>query len=94
MDTLFDLITKIIARPEIYIGRKSVERLYAFLCGFLYQNEASNDHCLDGFTAYIAEIYGIESDHNWASIITFFSNGEEDAFCIFTKHFMNFVNSK
>ena len=87
MDTLNEIINKISNFPELYIGKPSVERLYAFINGFLYQNTTANDHCLDGFTEYIAQKYNIHSDHNWASIIQFFSANEQEAFESFIHHF-------
>ena len=92
MDKLQDLITDISKRPEIYLGKPSVERLYAFISGYLYQNENIEDHCLEGFNQYVAELYGIKTNHNWASIIPFFSNSEEEAFATFVKLFHSFIN--
>lgn len=88
------LLSELIIFPELYIGKPSVERLYAFLSGYLFQNECANDHCLDGFTEYIADIYGIKSDHNWASIIEFFSNTEEEAFKTFISHYNSFTSQR
>ena len=90
MDSLYQLINKITDFPEIYIGKPSLERLYAFIGGYLHQNEAVNDHCLDGFDAYVANKYGITSAHNWASIILFFSNNENEAFERFIELFNEF----
>lgn len=94
MTTLYDLINKISEFPEIYIGNRSLERLYAFIGGFLYQNDDANDHCLDGFTEYVAEKYHQKSDHNWSSIIQFYSNNEEDAFARFVELFREFTDLK
>ena len=91
MGKLYDLIQSIALRPEIYIGKPSLERLYAYLSGYMYQNSDNNDHCLDGFNAYIAQKYNICSDHNWAEIIQFFSYSECDAFNTFIKHFSDFT---
>ena len=90
MDTLEELIIKISDFPELYIGKPSVERLFAFLGGFLYQNSSVNDHCLEGFTEYVAQKYRIKTDHNWSSIIQFFSNTEQEAFNNFVQLFKEF----
>ena len=94
MDTLEELIIKISNFPELYIGKPSVERLFAFLGGFLYQNDSVNDHCLDGFTEYVARKYRIKTDHNWSSIIQFFSNTEQEAFNNFVQLFKEFRHIK
>ena len=90
MKKLFDVIQEVTVFPEIFIGRPSLERLHAFIDGFLYQNEAADDHCLDGFTEFVSRKYGICSDHNWASIIQFFSNSEEEAFASFIRLFSEY----
>lgn len=92
--TLYDVILEILKRPELYLGEPSLERLYAFLSGFLYQNELADDHCLDGFNEYIADIYRIQVDRNWASIIRFFSNSDQEAFEKFRKYFSDYTNAK
>lgn len=94
MSSLVELIRLILKRPEIYLGKPSVQRLYAYIGGFLHQNEKANDHCLDGFNEYIASYYMITSDHNWADIIEFFSNSDQEEIMLFKKHFDDFINSK
>ena len=80
MNSLINVIDIVTNFPELYIGKPSLERLYAFIGGYLFQNEEADDHCLDGFNEYVARKYRIQSDHNWASIIQFFSSNEEEAF--------------
>ena len=91
MDSLHDLIKTIAKRPEIYLGRPSVQRLYAFIGGYLYGNPTADDHCLDGFNEFVAQRFGIRSDHNWADIIEFFSDSEKDEFALFMKLFEEFT---
>ena len=90
MECLLDLIKKITVFPELYIGRPSLERLYAFIGGYLHQNEGADDHCLDGFNEFISDKYGIQSDHNWSEIIQFYSYDEQEAFAKFIQHFAEF----
>lgn len=92
MDTLYDMINTVIQRPELYIGKPSLERLYAFIGGYLTGNPGADDHCLDGFNAYISERYHIYTSHNWSSIIQFFSNSDRDAFDLFIKHFQDYTH--
>ena len=94
MENLYDLVKRVSGFPELYLGKASLERLYAFINGYLYQNKASDDHCLDGFTEYVAKKYGIRSDHNWSSIIQFFSSSEKEAFDIFVCLFDEFSAGK
>ena len=90
MDSLKELIIKITEFPELYIGKPSVELLYAFLGGFLYQNDSADDHCLDGFNEFVLQKYRLRTDHNWANVIQFFSNTEQEAFDKFTQLFKEF----
>lgn len=94
MQTLHQLIEAIIARPEIYIGKPSVDRLYAFISGFLIGSKEADDHCLDGFNAYIAQKYRLNTSHNWSSILQFFSTSEQAAFDLFVRHFQEFTDLK
>ena len=94
MKNLYDVICEIIKRPELYIGKPSLERLYAFIGGYLYQNEFVTENCLDGFNEYVAERYGLDTDHNWSLIIQFFSNDEKEAFNKFAQLFDEFCRSK
>lgn len=88
---LSDLIGLILKRPEIYIGRCSIQRLYAWISGYLYENEALNDHCLDGFDEYLAQYYHIAPAHNWADTIAFFSKNEAAEMELFRKHFLEYT---
>ena len=94
MKKLHDVIQEIIVAPELYLGKRSVERLYAFLGGFLYQNDEVDDHTLDGFTEFVARKYRMETDHNWANYIEFFSCDDREAFDQFVKLFNEFCDSK
>ena len=94
MKKLNDVILEIIAFPEIYLGKRSVDRLYAFLGGFLHQNNGVDDHSLDGFTEFVAKKHRMTTDHNWASLICFFSVDERDAFDSFVKLYTEFTATK
>ena len=94
MDGLYQVIMTLLERPELYIGKRSIQRLYAYIGGYLHQNEGVDDHCLDGFNEYIATRYKIESDHNWADIIEFFSNDGREEIEIFKRHFEEYMKIK
>lgn len=94
MDKTYKLLQEIRKRPEIYIGKASLERLYAFLNGYKHHELPSPPDCLDGFQNYVEGIYDIHTDHNWASIIQFFSSTEEEAFNEFYKLFDNYMKNR
>jgi hypothetical protein len=94
VNKLHDVILEVISFPEIYLGKRSVEKLEAFLHGYLYQNNEVNDSSLDGFTDFVAQKHRITTDHNWASIIRFFSVDERDAFDSFIKLYNEFCSTR
>lgn len=90
MSELYTMITTIVDNPKLYLGRPSIQRLYAYIGGYLHQNNNANDQCLCGFNEYIAAYYKINSDHNWADIIQFFANSGQEEIDLFKKHFESF----
>lgn len=94
MIKLFDLIQIILEKPELYIGKRSIQRLYAFIGGYLYGNNEADDHCLEGFNEFVADYYKIESDNNWASIIELFSSSSQDEIDMFKELFDKFTAEK
>ena len=91
---IHELISKILERPELYLGRGSVQRSYAFLGGYLtaiYPQDADFDH---DFNVYVAERYKIKSSHNWASIIEFYSTCERQEMILFRENYEDFMRSR
>ena len=84
--SLRSVISMVTAYP-MYIGGPSLERLDAFLAGYLYRNEKADDHCLNGFSEFVAQKYEVDSGQEWASIIRSFSDSEQEAFDKFIELF-------
>jgi len=84
MDILSNKLDCIKKQPGLYIGKKSLILLKAYIDGYIErQNELSNNYDLGfypGFQEYIQTRFNIKSSHNWADIINFFSTTEEEAF--------------
>lgn len=89
MDKLYNLVQKIGHRPEIHLGKKSLYLLQSFLHGYIeYHNEItgeSNYFFLPEFQEYVQKRLNFNTTHSWASIITFYSGSDEDAFEYFYK---------
>ena len=99
MDNLYHLLQKIKLNPYIYLGKKSLALLYAFINGYKSYEEEQSDiipipDCLDGFQSYVQKKYNIYTDHNWARIIDFFSNDDADAFDCFYQLLEDLLNKK
>ena len=94
MKGIHELISEILVRPELYLGRPSVQRLYAFLGGYLTAicpQDADFNH---DFNVFVAERYSIETSHNWASIIEFYSTCERNEMELFRENYENYLMSK
>lgn len=97
MDELIEILQDIKVRPEIYLGKKSLELLKAFITGFMIcQNKlihSSPDAIFLGFQKYVEQKYGLETTHGWHSIIRFFTSSDEEAFDEFFLLFDNYTKS-
>ena len=91
---LLSVINEVTSFPELHLGKPSLERLYAFIGGYLHHNEDADDHCMDGFNEYVAERTGVHTSHNWSSIIPFVSASEGEAFNTFIRLFKEFQKRK
>ena len=91
MTKLYDLIVRLLEKTETFLGRCSVQRLYAFIEGYLEGHPMAEDHCLDGFDEYLARYYHIAPAHNWADTIVFFSENEAAEMELFRKHFLEYT---
>ena len=84
MDELQKILNEVRKRPNMYLGKVSLERLSAFIDGYMTcLRQVNHDERLDfypGFQKYVQETYHIQATKNWASIITEFNVVEEDAF--------------
>jgi hypothetical protein len=93
MNSVYDLLSEIRKCPQMYIGKLSLERLFAYIGGFKH-HAMYKDDCLDGFTQFVANYYDINTDHNWSDYIRFFSATEEEAFHQFYRLFDEYMASK
>ena len=98
LDKTYELLQKIKKRPGMYLGKTSLERLRAFLDGYHHQElesqGMSEPDCLDGFTPYIQKRYHLNTDHDWSSVIQFFSTSDQNAFDTFYQKLEEFLADK
>ena len=70
-------------RPGLYIGGKSITKLFFFLCGAEYAARESDpewsDPVYDGFQEWIQRRFDVETSQDWANIILFHSTDESNA---------------
>ena len=95
MKKLYKTLKKIKERPGLYLGRKSLMLLDAFLGGYsicCYDLEKKIEaDIFDGFQEYIQQRYNIRSTQSWAKIIDFYSLSDEEAFDNFYNLYEEFL---
>jgi hypothetical protein len=84
MESCSELFEKILEKPGLYIGYRSVVLLDAFISGYqhalLIAGEETHDPLYIGFARWVEKKFALRTSHGWASIIAFMSPGEESAF--------------
>ena len=85
-NAVLNLLQEMRVHAGVLIGKKSLDRLVTFLCGYVHGIYAvTNNHLivLPGFQEFVQQKYGI-NDHYWADIILFCCfNNDEEAFDVF-----------
>jgi len=89
-----DLLRKISAKPEMYLGEATLSRFDAFLLGWMLENEDEDtERFIGGFQKWIEHRYRITSSHSWANIIRFYASNDvkalADAFRLFEEYMAN-----
>jgi hypothetical protein len=92
MDSTKNLISTIRLRPAVYIGKRSISCLKAFITGWYLRSpdEVGDSDVLDKFQEWIQRKHNIYS-HSWNEIILFYSQDECDALDNFFKEFEIFL---
>lgn len=96
MERIILLLNKIRERPVLYLGKPKVERLKAFIDGYMTYMEEEGTYCVlfDEFQSFVQKRYKIYSSQNWSNIIDFFSSSDQNAFDLFYKLFDEFLEIK
>lgn len=95
MDEIFSLLNKIKQNPNMYLGRPSLELLFAFITGCIcFHNEREHIFMefLPGFQNFIEAKYNIKKDYGWSSIIQEISNNDMEAFYMFFELLNEYLN--
>lgn len=97
MDIIIEKLYKIKEKPIIYIGKKSVILLRAYLDGYLNREMELNPEFKSVFFEFydfIREDYKMAPNHSWERILTAYTNTDENAFDLFFKYLDKFLGSK
>lgn len=82
MEALYKQLMIMKDRPGMYLGRKSLSLLGAYITGYLdHQYEIERDFAstFTAFNDFVHEYYCISTCQDWVKIITFNSSTDEDA---------------
>jgi hypothetical protein len=94
-ETVVDLLAQIRKRPGMFVGKRSAIRVHVFLQGWLLGKGTAPDvELIRGFQDWIVAKFNITSSHSWAEIITFFSEGDVDAFEEFYSLYDEFMSNR
>jgi len=97
MDNLYKLLQDIRPRPELYLGKPSLERLSFLISGYCIRNSCDDNEnvCLDGFQKFVEKRYRMNTDHHWSQFIQFFNlDNDKAAFDAFYKLLDEFMETK
>ena len=94
MNSIENLVSKIQERPSMYLGRKTVSCLKAFLDGWYLRDP---DNVLDSdlmgrYQEWIEDRYNKKDTHSWDRILLFYSEDEYDALQLFFETFNEFLS--
>lgn len=85
MDTFDNLLQKIKKRPAVYLGKKSIFSLQAFLDGYYFARRelkvelTEQESEFQEFLQWIRQKFNVETGQLWASIVLFHSADEGKA---------------
>ena len=96
MNSISILLNEIRVRPAMYISKRSISCLKAFLDGWYLRDPQSVDDAdvMDNFQDWIEKKYNIKTSHSWSAIILFYSQDEYDALEVFFKEFDIFLEER
>lgn len=69
-------------RPGMYLGRKSLSLLGAYITGYLdhqYESDRDFTSAFTSFNDFVHDYYNISTCQDWVKIIIFNSSTDEDA---------------
>ena len=94
MNNLEELLKTIESRKSLYLIRCDIFDLYSLLYGIKLGNpNFEGMELLVEFHNWIVKKYKIRTSHSWASILSFYSNGNEKALNLFFKEWKEFLEN-
>ena len=98
MHDLYILIEKIKKAPSMYLGRRSIICLQAFLSGYsvakyeLGEQPTKQERDFMQFPEWIRQKFSVDTSQSWANVILFYSEDESKALDKFFELLDEFMN--
>jgi len=89
---MVELLEMIQQRPGMFLGKKSLGRLAAFMTGYYFANKV--DFFDEHFTNWIADKFKLPANRGWINIMEFEFHEEENAFDNFLPVFKEYLNAR
>jgi ABC-type glycerol-3-phosphate transport system substrate-binding protein len=100
MSEFYELIEKIKANPSLYLGRRSLIALKAFLIGYSYARQelgielTEAEKEFEEFKKWVQGLGNLKSDKSWDKIILLYSPDDVKALEKFFRLYKNFCLKK
>jgi len=76
-----NVFERLLHKPELYLGAKSLTRLWIHLQGYMTAlDEAKisyDDQEFGSFCRWVEKTYNLSGSHSWANVVLFVSFGDE-----------------
>ncbi|RCJ34359.1 hypothetical protein A6770_40870 [Nostoc minutum NIES-26] len=100
MDSFYTLLQEIKKRPTLYLSRRSIFDFQSFYFGYNFSRrqlgipETHEELEFEEFLQWVRQLYNVETNQSWASIILFHSSDERDALDGLFNLFEEFLDEK
>ena len=81
MEPVYEMLGQLRAIPGMYLGKKSISRLYIFMTGYTYAQFEFNESyqtSFDEFTDFVRKYHNCSLSKGWSSLILDAVNGDEE----------------
>lgn len=97
MESLYKRLSEMRERPGMYLGKKSLELLDAYINGYLdHQYELESNFRSDflDFGPFVRRYFNVEEEFHWLRIIAYHSSSDETAIDLFYELLDKFLIEK
>jgi cytochrome P450 len=97
---IYELLQKIRKRPDLYLGKPSLEHLQVFLDGYTFARRQLNlplteqEQEFEKFQIWIEHKFNLPDTQSWTKIILFYSANERDALQRFFELLDEFIQER